>query len=94
MHGGPWAADEWGYDPEHQLWANRGYAVLSVNFRGSTGFGKEFVNAGNKEWAGKMHTDLLDAVDWATTEKIADPQTHFHHRWQLWRLRHARRHDT
>ena len=45
--------------------ANRGYAVLSVNFRGSTGFGKEFVNAGNKEWAGKMHDDLLDAVDWA-----------------------------
>ena len=55
--------------PTHQLWANRGYAVLSVNFRGSTGFGKEFVNAGNKEWAGKMHTDLLDAVDWAVTEQ-------------------------
>ena len=74
VHGGPWGRDDWGYDAEHQLWANRGYAVLSVNFRGSTGFGKEFVNAGNKEWSGKMHTDLLDAVDWAVTEKIADPK--------------------
>ncbi len=54
-----------------QLLANRGYAVLAVNFRGSTGLGKEFVNAGNKEWAGKMHEDLLDAVDWAVKEKIA-----------------------
>src|SRR6185503_3894548 len=51
VHGGPWARDDWGYDPEHQLWANRGYAVLSVNYRGSTGFGKEFINAANKEWA-------------------------------------------
>jgi dipeptidyl aminopeptidase/acylaminoacyl peptidase len=74
VHGGPWARDDWGYDATHQLWANRGYAVLSINFRGSTGFGKEFVNAGNKEWAGKMHTDLLDAVDWAVAEKIADPK--------------------
>ncbi|HEY2839169.1 MAG TPA: S9 family peptidase [Pirellulales bacterium] len=74
VHGGPWARDEWGFDAEHQLWANRGYAVLSVNFRGSTGLGKNFVNAGNKEWAGKMHTDLLDAVEWATTKKIADPK--------------------
>jgi dipeptidyl aminopeptidase/acylaminoacyl peptidase len=73
VHGGPWALDGWGFDPEAQLWANRGYAVLSVNFRGSTGFGKKFVNAGNKEWAGKMHDDLLDAVDWAVKEKIADP---------------------
>lgn len=74
VHGGPWARDSWGYDPEHQLFANRGYAVLSVNFRGSTGFGKEFLNAGNKEWAGKMHEDLLDAVEWAVKEKIADPK--------------------
>jgi len=74
VHGGPWARDEWGFDPEHQLWANRGYAVLSVNFRGSTGLGKSFVNAGNKEWAGKMHDDLLDAVEWATQKKIADPK--------------------
>lgn len=73
VHGGPWARDEWGYHPEHQLLANRGYAVLSVNFRGSTGFGKEFGNAGNKEWAGKMHDDLIDAVEWAVQEKIADP---------------------
>jgi len=72
VHGGPWARDDWGFDPQHQLLANRGYAVLSVNYRGSTGFGKEFVNAGNREWAGKMHDDLLDAVAWAEKEKIAD----------------------
>ncbi len=73
VHGGPWARDSWGFNPIHQLLANRGYAVFSVNFRGSTGFGKKFVNAGNKEWAAKMHDDLLDAVDWAVKEKIADP---------------------
>ena len=73
VHGGPWVRDDWGFDPEAQLWANRGYAVLSVNYRGSTGFGKKFVNAGNREWAGKMHDDLLDAVDWAVKQKIADP---------------------
>jgi len=74
VHGGPWARDSWGYDPEHQLWANRGYAVLSVNFRGSTGFGKNFINAGNKEWAGKMHDDLVDAVKWAVDQGIANPK--------------------
>lgn len=74
VHGGPWARDEWGFDAEHQLLANRGYAVLAVNFRGSTGFGKAFLNAGNREWAGKMHDDLLDAVDWAVKQKIADPK--------------------
>jgi dipeptidyl aminopeptidase/acylaminoacyl peptidase len=74
VHGGPWARESWGYDPQHQLLSNRGYAVLSVNFRGSTGFGKKFVNAGNLEWAGKMHDDLLDAVEWAVKEKIADPK--------------------
>lgn len=73
VHGGPWARDTWGYNGLHQMLANRGYAVLSVNFRGSTGFGKNFVNAGNKEWAGKMHNDLIDAVDWAVAERIADP---------------------
>lgn len=73
VHGGPWARDDWGFDAEHQLYANRGYAVLSVNFRGSTGFGKNFGNAGNKEWAGRMHDDLLDATDWAIAQKIADP---------------------
>ena len=74
VHGGPWGRDAWGFDAEHQLLANRGYAVLSVNFRGSTGLGKGFTNAGNKEWAGKMHDDLIDAVDWAIAEKIADPK--------------------
>lgn len=70
VHGGPWGRDIWGYDPQHQWLSNRGYAVLSVNFRGSTGFGKEFTNAGNGEWAGKMHDDLIDAVNWAVHEKI------------------------
>lgn len=74
VHGGPWARDSWGLDPTHQWLANRGYAVLSVNFRASTGFGKEFLNKGNLEWAGKMHDDLIDAVDWAVKQKIADPK--------------------
>ena len=73
VHGGPWGRDAWGLNPIHQLWANRGYAVLSVNFRASTGFGKKFLNAGNREWAGKMHDDLIDAVNWSTAQKIADP---------------------
>lgn len=72
VHGGPWARDSWGFNPEHQLLADRGYAVLSVNYRGSTGFGKAFLNAGNKQWAAAMHDDLLDAVDWAVAEGIAD----------------------
>jgi dipeptidyl aminopeptidase/acylaminoacyl peptidase len=58
----------------HQWLANRGYAVLSVNFRGSTGFGKKFINAGNMEWAGKMHDDLIDAVQWAIEKRIAEPK--------------------
>ncbi|HWR26290.1 MAG TPA: S9 family peptidase [candidate division Zixibacteria bacterium] len=74
VHGGPWARDEWGFNPWHQWLANRGYAVLSVNYRGSTGFGKKFVNAGNMEWGGKMHDDLIDAVQWAVKEGIADPE--------------------
>ncbi|WP_455280336.1 S9 family peptidase [[Eubacterium] cellulosolvens] len=73
VHGGPWSRDIWGYDSQHQWLANRGYAVLSVNFRMSTGFGKEFINAGNLEWGGKMHEDLIDAVQWAIDEGIADP---------------------
>lgn len=73
VHGGPWGRDPWGLSANHQWLANRGYAVLSVNFRGSTGFGKAFVNAANLEWAGKMHDDLIDAVDWAIAEGIADP---------------------
>jgi dipeptidyl aminopeptidase/acylaminoacyl peptidase len=70
VHGGPWARDGYGFDNEHQWLANRGYAVLAVNFRGSTGFGKSFVNASNKEWGAKMHDDLLDAIDWAIKQKI------------------------
>ena len=72
VHGGPWARDSWGYSGYHQWLANRGYAVLSVNFRGSTGFGKDFINAADAEWSGKMHDDLIDAVDWAIKEGIAD----------------------
>jgi dipeptidyl aminopeptidase/acylaminoacyl peptidase len=72
VHGGPWSRDNWGYNPYHQWLANRGYAVLSVNYRGSTGFGKDFINASNFEWAGKMHDDLLDAVDWTVAQGIAD----------------------
>lgn len=71
VHGGPWARDDWGYNPAHQWLANRGYVVLSVNYRGSTGFGKNFINAANGEWAGKMHDDLIDAVNWAVDEGIA-----------------------
>lgn len=71
VHGGPWARDGWGFNSSHQWLANRGYAVLSVNYRGSTGFGKEFINAANGEWAGKMHDDLLDAVQWAIDGGVA-----------------------
>ncbi|MBS0210834.1 MAG: S9 family peptidase [Planctomycetes bacterium] len=74
VHGGPWSRDSWGFNSEHQLLANRGYAVLAVNFRGSTGLGKSFLNAGNKEWAAKMHDDLLDAVDYCVKHEIADPK--------------------
>jgi dipeptidyl aminopeptidase/acylaminoacyl peptidase len=75
VHGGPWARDHWGFDGFSQYFASRGYAVLQVNYRGSTGFGKKFVNAANREWGGKMHEDLLDAVDWAVTKGIA-PRDH------------------
>jgi dipeptidyl aminopeptidase/acylaminoacyl peptidase len=74
VHGGPWHRDTWGYDPEAQWLANRGYACLQINFRGSTGYGKDFVNAGNREWGAKMHDDLVDAVRWAVAEGIADPE--------------------
>ncbi len=73
VHGGPWERDVWGFDETHQLLSNRGYAVLSVNFRGSTGFGKNFTNAGDREWGRKMQYDLLDAVNWSTESGIADP---------------------
>lgn len=74
VHGGPWGRDRWWCHPEVQLFANRGYACLQVNFRGSTGYGKAFVNAGNHEWGAKMHDDLIDAVNWAINEGIADPK--------------------
>jgi dipeptidyl aminopeptidase/acylaminoacyl peptidase len=71
VHGGPWARDSWGYSPVHQMLANRGYAVLSVNYRGSIGFGKKFLNAANLQWGKKMHDDLIDAVGWAVAAKVA-----------------------
>ena len=73
VHGGPWARDEWGYNAEAQWLANRGYLTIQVNFRGSTGYGKDFVGAGDREWAGKMHDDLVDAVAWAVGQGFADP---------------------
>jgi dipeptidyl aminopeptidase/acylaminoacyl peptidase len=71
VHGGPWARDGYGFNGMHQWLANRGYAVLSVNYRGSVGFGKHFINASNLEWAGTMHDDLIDAVEWAVAEGVA-----------------------
>jgi dipeptidyl aminopeptidase/acylaminoacyl peptidase len=77
VHGGPWARDDWGYDPEAQWMANRGYVCIQVNFRGSTGYGKAFGNAGDKQWGRAMHTDLLDAVDhvvargWVDRSRVA-----------------------
>ena len=73
VHGGPWAQDVWGYQPEVQLLANRGYAVLQVNYRGSTGRGKSFTHAAEGEFGRKMHDDLVDAVAWAVAEGVADP---------------------
>jgi len=71
VHGGPWYRDSYGYDPESIWLADRGYATLQVNFRGSTGFGKDFINKGDKEWGRKMHDDLIDSVDWAVSNGIA-----------------------
>jgi dipeptidyl aminopeptidase/acylaminoacyl peptidase len=71
VHGGPTVRDHWGLDMQHQWLANRGYAVLSVNYRGSDGFGKKFFQAGFGEWSAKMHDDLIDAVNWAIDNKIA-----------------------
>jgi dipeptidyl aminopeptidase/acylaminoacyl peptidase len=73
VHGGPWARDGWGWDPQAQFLANRGYAVLQVNYRGSTGFGKAFTHAAEREFAGRMHDDLIDGVEWAVAEGVADP---------------------
>ncbi|MGW8284030.1 MAG: alpha/beta hydrolase family protein, partial [Gemmatimonadota bacterium] len=74
VHGGPWGRDNWGLNGMHQFLANRGYAVLAVNFRGSTGLGKDFTNAGDLEWGAAMHDDLIDAVNWAIAERVADPE--------------------
>jgi len=74
VHGGPWYRDSWGYDPTAQWLANRGYAVMQVNFRGSTGYGKSFKNAGNKQWGKSMHSDLLDAVEWTVKQGWVDPK--------------------
>lgn len=73
VHGGPWARDSWGWDAQAQFLANRGYAVLQVNYRGSSGFGKAFMHAAEREFSGKMHDDLIDVVDWAIAEGISDP---------------------
>ncbi len=73
-HGGPWGRDLWGYDPYAQWLANRGYAVLQPNFRASTGYGKQYLNAGDRQWAGTMHSDLLDGKDWVVQQGIADPK--------------------
>ena len=74
VHGGPWSRDYWGFNNLHQLLANRGYAVMSVNYRGSTGFGKSFINAGDRQWGAKMQEDLTDAVNWSIDSRIADPE--------------------
>lgn len=74
IHGGPWARDFWGYNPYAQFLANRGYAVFQPNFRGSTGYGKQFLNAGNKQWGtGAMQHDITDAVNYLIAKGIADP---------------------
>jgi dipeptidyl aminopeptidase/acylaminoacyl peptidase len=73
VHGGPWGRDSWGFDPQAQWLANRGYLCVQVNFRGSTGYGKAFVNAGDREWGGAMQDDLTDAVAFAVGQGWADP---------------------
>ncbi len=73
-HGGPWARDSWGYGPFAQFWANRGYAVLQPNFRGSTSYGKKFIDAGNKQWGDKMQDDITWGVKYLVAQGIADPK--------------------
>jgi dipeptidyl aminopeptidase/acylaminoacyl peptidase len=74
VHGGPWARDTWGFDSEAQWLANRGYLSVQVNFRGSTGYGKAFVNAGDREWGRAMQNDLTDGVAYAIAQGWADPE--------------------
>src|SRR5260370_25463715 len=73
VHGGPWTRDAWGFSPEAQWLANRGYLCIQVNYRGSTGYGKAFVNAGDREWGAAMQNDLTDAVTFVTGRGWADP---------------------
>jgi dipeptidyl aminopeptidase/acylaminoacyl peptidase len=73
VHGGPQVRDTWGYNPEAQWLANRGYLCVQVNYRGSTGYGKSFVSAGDREWGGRMHDDLVDAVGYVVSQGWADP---------------------
>jgi len=72
-HGGPWARDTWGFDPQAQWLANRGYLCVQVNFRGSAGYGKAFLNAGNREWGARMQDDLSDAVAHVISQGWTDP---------------------
>jgi dipeptidyl aminopeptidase/acylaminoacyl peptidase len=74
VHGGPDTRDIWGYDPIVQWLANRGYACVQINYRGSSGFGKKFLTAGHGEWAGKIHDDLIDGVQWLIQQGISDPK--------------------
>ena len=74
VHGGPWSRNRWGFSPTVQWLANRGYAVLQINFRGSTGYGNDYMHAGDREWGAKMLTDLIDAKDWAIKQGYADPK--------------------
>jgi dipeptidyl aminopeptidase/acylaminoacyl peptidase len=73
VHGGPWVRDTWGFNPEAQWLANRGYLCVQINYRGSTGYGKDFVNAGDKEWGGKMQDDISDVAKWVAEQGYADP---------------------
>lgn len=74
VHGGPWARDSWGFNPYAQWFANRGYACLMVNYRGSTGYGKTFLHAADKQWGLAMHDDLIDSVNWAVKTGAVDPK--------------------
>src|SRR5437868_15310483 len=91
VHGGPWARDAWGFAPVVQWLANRGYLCVQVNYRGSTGYGKSFVAAGDREWGAKMHDDLLDAVQYAVEAGWADPRSEERRVGEEWRCGGGRR---
>ena len=90
-HGGPWARDAWGFNPEVQFLANRGYCVLQMNFRGSTGYGRKFWEASFGQWGLAMQDDITDGVKWLIEPGHCRPQAHRHLRRQLWRLCHPGR---